>query len=186
MKKNLHTASRKKLLHSPAFFLLLSLGWKKRSQVNVLGTNQGNWKTVGNILCLVSMRVCVFLGVHTCAYANASLPSTMMYYTCKGAFHLNFQSVIGRSCLGVNGLHFMPGTGGGRDDIWCSTFQNPQLFIVMWIEILSMMTSLAFYFCILPAPTIEGTSGILAVSPPRVPHFGVHLIPRQWTYKSLS
>lgn len=57
---------------------------------------------------------------------------------------------------------------------------------VIWMEFISIRTSLASYFCGLPAPTIGGTSSIVAGSFPGVPNFGVNLMPRQWTYKALS
>lgn len=57
---------------------------------------------------------------------------------------------------------------------------------LIWMEFISIVTSLAFYFCVLQAPTIEVSLCIISVVSLRVPLFGVYLIPREWTYKTLS
>ena len=57
---------------------------------------------------------------------------------------------------------------------------------LIWMEFVSVMSSLAFYFCVLRAPSSAGSPCIITVVSLRVPLFGVYLIPRQWTYKTLS
>ena len=74
----------------------------------------------------------------------------------------------------------MPGTGGGADDTAAALLKTRSSSVI-WVEFINTMTFLASYFCMLTAPTIEGTLSILAGSCPRVPNFGVILVPRQWT-----
>lgn len=56
----------------------------------------------------------------------------------------------------------------------------------IWMEFINMMTFLASYFCILPAPRIHGTTSILVNSSPRVSNLEVNPVLRHWTCKALS
>ena len=56
----------------------------------------------------------------------------------------------------------------------------------IWMEFINMMTFLASYFCILPAPTIHGTTSIIVISSPRVSNLEINPVLRRWTCKALS